>query len=420
MPLALCNARIVTLRPDAPGARRGAALRDLGVIPLGHAIIDDGGVLQALAPGAAPRGITTIDLAGRTILPGWVDCHTHACWSGDRSAEWARKLAGVPYLEILAAGGGILSTVRSVRASDRASLAAHLTRRLERMRALGTVAAEVKTGYGLSTVAELTMLRAVLDARGALPGMPIVPTFLGAHALDPNNPQWPDECISQALPEACALAPHITVDLFCEKGAWSVEQSLMLLDAALARGCPIRAHTDQFTSTGLVPHLVERGAISIDHLEASTDEHLRLIAESTTIGVGLPASPFSLSTPFMRGRDFIDMGGAIAIASNWNPGSAPTPSVAFAAALAVRFMGLTPEEAITAATWNAACVLGLSDTVGALHVGQPARLQVVDAPDERAAVLELAAGAPALVITPPGVTGSDSGLVAAAASALSD
>ncbi|MDA0802463.1 MAG: imidazolonepropionase [Planctomycetota bacterium] len=416
MTYALSNARIVTMRPMDLGVRRGTQLCDLGTIPRGFVAIDHGTITECTA-GDPPAGMRSIDLQGRTILPGWVDCHTHACWAGDRSNEWARKLSGVPYLEILASGGGIMSTVRSVRAATAEHLTALLVRRLHRMLALGTVACEVKTGYGLSVDAESKMLRSILSAGTSMPGMPVIPTYLGAHALDPEHPDWVRECIDRALPAAARAVPGISCDLFCEKGAWSVDDSLRLLERAAGLGCPLRVHTDQFTSTGLVPHAVRMRAKSIDHLEASTDDDLRCVAESGTIGVGLPASPFALSTPYMRGRAFIDMGGAIAIASNWNPGSAPTPSVAFAAALAVRHMGLTPEEAITAATWNAAHLLGLESDTGALHVGKAARLQVVDAPDERACVLELAGGAPALVVSPMGVSGCDAALVAAATSA---
>lgn len=415
MPFAFTNARIATLRPQDRGLRRGASLRDLGTIANGFVAIEEtSGTLVSVGSGTAPAGMPSIDLGGRTILPGWVDCHTHACWAGDRSDEWCQKLAGVPYLDILAAGGGILSTVRAVRGTTRAALAASLVRRLERMFALGTVAVEVKTGYGLSIEAEMCMLDAIIEARASAAGVQVIPTFLGAHALDPDNPGWVDACIGPALDAAVQRVPGITVDLFCERGAWSLEDSLRLIDRAGTLGCAVRSHTDQFTSTGLVAELVRRGARSIDHLEATTDADLRLLAASNTVGVGLPASPFALGTPFMRGRAFVDMGGAIAIASNWNPGSAPTPSVAFAAALAVRQMGLAPEEAIAAATWNAACVLGLEHELGALHVGRPARLQVIDAPDERAAVLDLAGGGPALVIGPSAMVGTDRRLVAAA------
>ncbi len=414
VPFALANACIATLRPDDAGPRRGDSLRDLGMIARGFVLVADDGTLTECVAGDPPRDAMVIDLEGRTILPGWVDGHTHACWAGDRSDEWARKLAGVPYLEILASGGGILSTVRSVREAGTPRLERSLARRLERMRELGTLSCEVKTGYGLSVGAERSMLDAILGAAAQASGMPIVPTFLGGHALDPANPGWVDQCLEIAMPEAAALVPGITCDLFCERGAWTLEDSLRYIERARSLGCPFRVHTDQFTATGLVPEAVRLGARSIDHLEASTDEDLRLVARSATFGVGLPASPYALGTPFMRGRTFIDFGGAMAIASNWNPGSAPTPSVAFAAALAVRHMGLTPEEAIAAATWNAACLLGIEASAGALHVGMPARLQVLDAPDPRAAVLDWAAGAPALVISPCGVTGSDRRLVAAA------
>ncbi|MDA1007854.1 MAG: imidazolonepropionase [Planctomycetota bacterium] len=415
MPFALSRARIVTLRPHSRGVRRGAALRDLGVITHGYVVIDDALCIQRIDAGDPPRDIPAIDLGGRTLMPTWVDCHTHACFAGDRTDEWTKLLAGIPYLEILRAGGGIHSTVRSVRETSRTALTALLSRRLERMHALGTGVAEVKTGYGLTVESEARMLDAILDAQS---DMRVVPTFLGAHALDPANPNWVRECIDMALPAAAKRLPSIACDCFCEKGAWSKEDCITLMERARTLGCPIRVHTDQFTQPGLIADAVQRGARTIDHLESSSPQSLALIAKSETIGVGLPVSPYCLSTPFMNGRQFIDFGGAIAIASNFNPGSAPTPSVAFAAALAVRSMGLTPEEAITAATWNGACALGLEHEAGALHEGQPARLQVIDATDERAAVLELAGGGPALVLTSRNPVGTDRTLVAAVMRAL--
>ena len=329
-------------------------------------------------------------------MPAFVDCHTHACFAGDRANEFEARLAGAGYLEILAAGGGIMATVRAVRDAEETLLAEALLGRLERMARLGTGTVEVKSGYGLDPATELKMLRATRLAAERSPQI-VVPTFLGAHALDADA-EDPDGAvnaiINEALPEAAAAFPGILCDAYCEEGAWSLADCRRLFESAQSLGCPIRVHTDQFNRLGMTRLAVEMGARSVDHLEATSAEDLQRIAASDTIGVLLPTSGFSLDDRYADGRGLIDRGGAVAIASNYNPGSAPSPSVALAIALACRKCGLRPAEAITAATWNAACVLDLQDEVGSLEPGKRADLLLLDTRDERDLGLEIAGPGP--------------------------
>lgn len=380
-------------------ACRGRDLEDLRAIDRGWIGID-GSRIAALGAGEpAPewRGARSLDARGRIVMPGFVDCHTHSCWAGDRYGEWAMKLAGRPYPEILASGGGILSTVRAVRASSRDSLGRDLARRLGEMLALGTTTAEVKSGYGLSAEHELMMLDAIGDA-GARSAMRVVPTFLGAHAIDPDVPDFAARTIRETVPAVAARWPGTCADLYCERGAWGVEDSLGYARAAKAAGMPLRMHVDQFTDLGMVPHAIALGARTCDHLEATSDEHLAMLARSATMGVALPGSPFCLDGPFMRARAFVDAGGAIAIATNRNPGSSPVASMAFAVALSVRRMGLSHAQALRAATWNAACALRVQDRCGALRPGMDADVALWPHGDERALAFELAGPPPDLVL----------------------
>ncbi|MHC4947043.1 MAG: imidazolonepropionase [Planctomycetota bacterium] len=398
MTLTIANARILTLA-GPPGPRRGAALGDLGVIERGFVRVADGRI-ESVGAGPPPPdddGGETVDADGCVLMPAFVDCHTHACWAGERFDEFEMRLGGASYLEILEAGGGIMSTVRAVRAADAATLAADLHRRLARMAALGTATVEVKSGYGLSTEAELKMLEAI-RAAGAESPLAVVPTFLGAHALDPDNPRFIDETIAETLPAAATRFPGIACDAYCERGAWSLADCQRLFTAARALGLPLRVHADQFNRLGMVRWAVEQGARSVDHLEATDRDDLRVLAGSGTIGVALPASGFHLDDEYAPLRMLVDLGGAAAIATNYNPGSAPTPSMPFTIALACRKLRLTPAEAIACATVNAACVLGLDGETGSIAAGRRADLQLLDVPDERDLGYELAPPGPQLVI----------------------
>ncbi len=395
--LTVTNARILTLAgSDVP--RRGPALGELGVIERGFVRVE-GTRIAAVGAGAPepPAADETIDAGGCVVMPGFVDCHTHACWAGDRFDEFEMKLAGRSYLEILEAGGGIMSTVRAVRAANVETLANGLQLRLSRMAALGSTTVEVKSGYGLTTADELKMLHAIHLAAGRTE-QTVIPTFLGAHAIDTDNPAFVAETIDKTLPAVVDEFPGIACDAYCEKGAWSLDDTQRLFEKAAGLGCPLRVHTDQFSSLGMTRLAIEMGAVSVDHLEAMTPADLELLAASPTLGVALPASGFHLDDRYASGRALVDAGGALALATNYNPGSAPTPSMPFVIALACRKLGLTAAEAIAATTVNAACVLGLQGELGSIEPGKRADLQLMDFTDERALGYEFATSGPQLIL----------------------
>lgn len=385
MSLHIRNARILTLAHGSR-PRRGKELGDLGIIPSGEVLVADGKIAAVGAKVEAPADAEIIDAMGRVVMPGFVDCHTHACWAGDRLDEWEMKLAGVPYLEILKKGGGIHATVKAVREATQKQLAASLRDRLGVMLREGTTTVEVKSGYGLNPENEMKMLRAIRRAAAEWPGT-VAATALIGHAFEGELEDYVRMVVKDMLPEVSKEFPDIAVDAYCEEGAWSVEACVRLFEKA-RKHHPVRVHADQFNSLGMIPEAVRLHARSVDHLEASTKKDLLLLATSPTCGVILPCTGLHTDQRFMRARLFIEQGGALALATNCNPGTSPSHSIPLAIALAVRFCRLTPAEAITAATVNAASVLGLSDR-GTVAPGQRADLILLHHKDERALAYEL-------------------------------
>jgi len=397
---AIINARILTIAGE-PKPRRSEALAELGMIERGWICMENHRI-KDLGPNPAPADLLVeetevIEAHGCVAMPAFVDCHTHACWAGNRFDEFEMKLAGAAYLDILARGGGIMSTVRAVRRTSEQELTSLLLHRLDRMKRLGTTTVEVKSGYGLTTGDELKMLRAIRAANGRC-DLTVMPTFLGAHAIDPENPHFMAQTINETLPAVALEFPGITCDAYCEKGAWSLDDTRRLFEEAQALGCPLRVHADQFNSLGMTRLAVEMGARSVDHLEATTPGDLEHLARSDTIGVALPCCGFHLDDRYAPARSFVDAGGALAVATNYNPGSAPCPSMPFTIALASRKLGLRPAEAIVAATFNAACVLGLQHEVGSLEPGKRADIQILDCEDERELAHEFGGTGPAAMI----------------------
>jgi len=376
----ILNARVLTMCRRADDA--------LGVIPSAEVVIRDG-VIASVSP-TAPRSAaaevtTTIDAAGRVLMPGFVDAHTHALWAGDRLDEWEMKRRGVPYLEILKSGGGIMSTVRAVRQATPETLESHLLNRLNVMAREGTTTVEVKSGYGLSTDGELKMLRAIRAAAARFEGR-VVPTALLGHALDPDLPaeRFINTVIEETLPAVHDEFPSITIDAFCEQGAWPLESCIRLFERAIAMGHPFRVHTDQFNSLGMSEWAISHGARSVDHLEATSDSTLAAIGASSSYAVMLPCTGFHTDGRYANGAKLIAAGMAdrIVIASNINPGSAPCSSMPFAAALGVRCNGLDAADALRACTVNAAKLLGLGDR-GTIEPGCRADLILLRHTDER-------------------------------------
>jgi imidazolonepropionase len=390
-PLLFRDVRVVSPAPaepgpdGAPGYLRGPEASRLDVTERADVLVRDG-VVEWIEPegastNALPPATRTVEGRGRVLVPGFVDAHTHACWAGDRLDEWEAGLSGATYQELLAAGGGILATVRAVRKVSEEELAGLLLGRLEWMLREGTTTVEVKSGYGLSTDAELKMLRAIRRAGEAWAGTVAATACIG-HAKDPDVPDFAERTIHETLPAVHKAFPGVAVDAYCEKGAWSTEECVALFQAARELGHPLRIHADQFTSLGMVPEAVRLGARSVDHLEATTPGELRLLAGSPAAGVLLPVSGFHLDGRYADGRAFVDAGGAPVVATNYNPGSAPSPSIPFAVTLAVRRNGLLPGEALTAVTANGAALLGFWDR-GRIAPGLRADLLLLRHTDER-------------------------------------
>src|SRR3990172_227315 len=379
------------------GPQRGGDLGRLALIRDGAVAIDDGRIL-AVGPStdlrARYQAAEALDASGRGVLPGFVDSHTHAIWAGDRASEFEMRLQGRSYMEILAAGGGIMSTVRATRAASIEQLIAETRPRLERMLACGTTTVEVKTGYGLDLPTELRLLDAILQLDSDGPPK-LIPTFLGAHAVPEEyrgRTQAYVELVSETMLPAVRAwwdaraggRPLPFVDVFCEQGVFALRQTRRILTAARSLGFPLKIHADEFVALGGTRLAVELGALSADHLLHTPPEEATALADSVTVAVALPATPFGLaessSAPV---RELLQAGGILAIATDLNPGTARCESMPFTLALACRSLGLTPAQAIAAATINGAAAVGLQDSKGSLEPGKDADLILLDIPDWR-------------------------------------
>lgn len=406
MNLLIRHARILTLAQPKSGTslfsgarpRRGPAMRDLAVIPRGDVLVADGKI-SAVGPDLpVPPGAEVVEADGRVLMPGFVDCHTHACWTGDRLDEWDLQLSGLAPAEIAKRGGGIQATIRAVREATRKQLAAVLRNRLDLMLRQGTTTVEVKSGYGLTIEAELKMLHAIQRAAQEWPGT-VVPTALLGHAIEGGDAAAHTRMVvREMLPAVWHEFPGITIDACCEETGWTVEACLRLFDRAKKHGLSIRVHADQTGSTGMVAESIRLHARSVDHLENASKADLLALAASDIIAVITPAASFHTGGRYARGGALIDSGGLLALATDCNPASAPTASMPFAIAVAVRCCGLTPAEAITASTVNAAAVLGLPDR-GTIEPGQRADLILLRHRDERLLAHELGGNPVDLVIS---------------------
>ncbi len=379
--------------------KRGADMLDLGIIADG-AVAINGGKFVAVGPRTDGESqfepTETIDADGKVVCPGFVDPHTHIVYAGDRLNEFELKIKGADYLDILAAGGGIVSTVSKTREATFEELVEQSRKRLDKMLACGTTTAEVKTGYGLNTESELKMLR-VIEELDKTHAVDLVPTFLAAHAAPPefkgNTEGYVDLICNEMLPAAWAWyqdshffseSVPFFADVFCERNAFDREQSGRVLETAASLGFKLKAHVDQFTNLGGSAFAIAAKAASIDHLDAISDEEISLLAGSNTAGVVIPTENFSAGkTQFADVRRMIDAGCAISISTDFNPGSAPCPSVPMAMAIATRYQKLLPSEAMNAATINAAFAIGLGETRGSIEVGKNADMLIVNSHDYR-------------------------------------
>ena len=364
---------------DAP--LRGAALgqveliEDAYVLCAGDTIESVGRMRDLPALGGDVR---ELDGRGVCAVPGLVDCHTHAAFGGDRVDEFSLRAAGAGYEELHALGGGILSTVQATREAAEDGLRAIVERHRAWMLRHGTTTFEAKSGYGLDRDTELASLRAIRAAGG-------IPTWLGAHAVPPefdgDADAYLDFALAEVLPEAAPLAE--AADVFLERGAFDAAQARRYLEACRDAGLALRLHGDQFTEQGAIALAIELGARSVDHLEATGPDGVRTLAASGVTGVLLPASALFLGRPMPPGRALVDAGAAVALATDFNPGSAFCESLPLCCSLAATQLKLSPAEALAACTVNAAHVLGRADRLGRLALGFRADIVLLDAPDWR-------------------------------------
>ena len=374
---------------------RGNALADLDWIDDGY-VLCDGPTIEAVGRmsdlGPFEGEVAELDGRGLCALPGLVDCHTHPAFGGDRVEEFALRASGAGYEELHAAGGGILSTVRATRAVGEDGLRRSVERHRGWMLRAGTTTFEGKSGYGLDRETELASLRAIRAAGGA-------PTFLGAHATPPEfeaADAYLDHLLADVLPDAAQIAE--AADVFLERGAFDAEQARRYLEACRRHGLALRLHGDQFTESGAIPLAIELGARSVDHLEATRLDGIAALAASDVTGVLLPASALFLARPMPPGRALVDAGAAVALATDFNPGSAFSESLPLVMSLAATQLKLSPAEALTACTVNAAHVLGRADRLGRIAPGFAADLVLLDAPDWRYVAYHLGGHVVATVI----------------------
>jgi imidazolonepropionase len=359
---------------------RGDALDEVETIEDAYVLCEDGRIVEAGRMRDLVRldgDVVELDGRGLSAVPGLVDCHTHACFAGDRVEEFALRAGGATYEELHAAGGGILSTVRATRAASEEELAAAVSRHRDWMLQAGTTTFEAKSGYGLDRETELSQLRAIEAAGG-------VPTWLGAHAVPPEfagADAYLDFALAEVLPDAARIAT--AADVFLENGAFDARQARRYLLACRDAGLALRLHGDQFTEQGAIPLAIELGARSVDHLEATGSEGVRTLAASDVLAVLLPASALFLDRPMPPARALVDAGAAVALATDFNPGSAFCESLPIVCSLAAVQLKLSPAEALSACTVNAAHVLGLGNRKGRIAAGFDADIVLLDTPDWR-------------------------------------
>jgi imidazolonepropionase len=366
---------------------RGPGRGEVVVLEHAYVLCEEGRVTAVGAMrdlGLIEGEVEEIDGSGRSAIPGLVDCHTHACFAGDRVEEFALRARGASYEELHAAGGGILATVQATRAAGAEALARAVTAHGDAMRRHGTTTFEAKSGYGLDRDTELASLRAIRAAGG-------IPTWLGAHAVPPefaDADAYLDFALAEVLPAAAGLAE--SADVFLERNAFDADQARRYLSACRDAGLALRLHGDQFTESGAIPLAIELGARSVDHLEATGDDGIRAISASKVAAVLLPASALFLGRPMPRGRDLLDAGAAVALATDFNPGSAYCESLPLVASLATTQLRMSLEETLCALTVNPAHVLGRADRKGRLWPGYDADLVLLGAPDWRHLAYHLA------------------------------
>ncbi len=383
--------QVVTSRGASKEPLTGKAFKELQVITDG-AVAVSGDKITAVGPTAevqkqvnVDEKTRVVDASGKVVLPGLVDPHTHVVFGGSREHELTLKLQGVPYLEILARGGGILSSVEATRAASKEELVEAGKRYCRQMLAQGTTTAESKSGYGLTVEDEIKTLEAIREVDRAQP-VDLVPTFLGAHAVPKEYKENPDRyldlVIEEMLPRVVEQNLARYCDVFCEEGIFSVAQSRRVLEAAREMGLGLKMHADEIVPLGGAELAAELGAVSADHLLVISEQGIEKMAEAGVIGVILPGTTFYLCEDhYAPARKMIETGVPLALATDFNPGSSPNNNLQVVVNLACLYLRMTPSEVINAITINAAHAVGRPDKVGSLEKGKKADLAIFEAPN---------------------------------------
>ncbi len=381
--------QLATLEGHSDRPKRGDELKELSIIENGAIAIKDGTIIavgptkEVLSEVDDKQDIPLIEFPGMLATPGFVDSHTHLTFGGSREKDFALKLAGKTYLEILKEGGGILNTLTSTRKASLDELSSNGFSYAESMLANGTTTIEAKSGYGLDTENELKMLRAVEDIQRKIPAN-LVSTFLGAHAIPPEYEGRPenyvDLIINEMIPTVADSRLAEFCDVFCEKGVFDIEQSRAILRAAKAKGLKLKIHADEIVQLGGAELAAEMRAVSADHLLMASDDGLEAMRKTGTIATLLPATAFSLNTNYADARKMITMGLPVALATDFNPNCA-NESLFFTIALACYRMKMYPREALAAVTINAAHAIDRAEELGSIEVGKKADILVLDCPN---------------------------------------
>jgi imidazolonepropionase len=387
--------QLVTLRSATRGPRRGTSLSELGILKdaavlcLGGKIVSVGTTKDALSDPWLKKNrkkVSEIDCRGRIVLPGFVDSHTHPVFTHPRLVDFEKRITGASYEEIADSGGGIRSSIDGVRKSSKSELTKNVCAVLADMSVQGTTTVEAKSGYGLSLESELKSLEAIQAAARTWPGT-VVPTFLGAHVVPPEyrgrSQQYVDLICNEMIPAIARRKLAKFVDVFCDRGAFSIDETASIFAAAEQQGLAVRAHMGQLSETRVGPLLRYRPA-SLDHMDHINDADLKLLAESETVATFVPGANYFLGLKqYPNARPFIDSGVAVALATDYNPGSSPTLSMPMAMSLACTQMKMSPAEAIAAATINGAWALQLAGRKGSIEAGKDADLAIFNVSDYR-------------------------------------
>ena len=411
-PVLLANiSQLLTLRSALgdSGPRRGNEVRELGILENGAVLCAGGKIVSVGATREAAhdpwikknrRPLIEIDCAGKVVLPGFVDSHTHPAFISPRLVDFEKRSAGATYEEIAQAGGGIRSSVEGVRAASKADIAAKVLAALQEMMAQGTTTVEAKSGYGLSLESELKSLEAIQLAAAQWPGT-VVPTLLGAHVVPyefRDRPQkYIDLICERMIPQVSKQKLARFVDVFCDRGAFSEPDCLRIFAAAQKSKLGVRAHVSQLARTPL-PKLLAMNPVSLDHVDHVDETDVSQLARSSTVATLVPGANYFLGLKYPPARKLIDAGVAVALATDFNPGSSPTASMPFILSLACTQMKMSPAEAIAAATINAACALQLQQTKGSIEAGKDADIAIFNVRDYREIPYWIAADRCALVI----------------------